>query len=107
MCDNLIISHGGVDIVCKGSIWYPSVSMPVRQRCFMSLSKLQRVSQFLPTPTRVKIYNTLVLPHLDYCCVLWHSCGSVLTQKVEQIQMRIITFSSGYTPSETLRSYTG
>ena len=80
----------------------------VRQKCFMimRLSKLWRVSHFLPTPTRVKIYNALVLPQLDYCCVLWHSCGSVLTQKVEQIQnyrMRIITSSSRYTPSETLR----
>ena len=79
----------------------------VRQKCFMSLSKLRRVSHFLPTPTRLKIYNALVIPHLDYYCVLWHSCGSVLTEKVEQIQnyrMRIITSSSKYTPSETLRS---
>ena len=79
----------------------------VRQKCFISLYKLRRVSYFLPTPTWVKIYNALVLPHLDYCCVLWHSCGSVLTQNVEQIQnygMRIITSSCRYTPSETLRS---
>ena len=116
-CDNLVISYRGVDIARKGSSQYLGVTMDsqlkrkvhiqhVRQKCFMSLSKLWRVSHFLPTPTRVKIYNALVLPHLDYCCVLWHSCGSVLTQKVEQIQ--IITSSSSYTPSETLRSsYTG
>ena len=118
VCDNLIISHRGVDIACKGSIRYLGVTVDsqlewkehiqhVRQKCFMSLSKLRRVSHFLPTPTRVKIYNALVLPHLDYSCVLWHSCGSGLTQKVEKIQnyrMRIITSSSRYTPSETLRS---
>ena len=118
MCDNLTISHRGVDIACKGSIQYLGVTVDsqlkwkehiqhVRQKCFMSLSKLRRVSHFFPTPTRLKIYNALVLPHLDYCCVLWHSCGSVLTQKVERIQnygMRIITSFSRYTPSETLRS---
>ena len=108
VCDNLVISHRGVEIAWSGSIQYLGVTVDsqlewkehiqhVRQKCFMSLSKLQRVSHFLPTPTRLKIYNALVLPHLDYCCVLWHSCGSVLTQKVEQIQnygMRIITSSS-------------
>ena len=103
VCNSLIISRRGVDIAHKGSIRYLGVTVDsqlkwkehiqhVKQKCIMSLSK---------------IYNALVLPYLDYCCVLWYSCGSVLTQKVEQILnygMRIITSSSRYTPSETVRS---
>ena len=115
VCNNLIISRRGVDIAHKGSILYLGVAVDsqlkwkehiqhVRQKCFMSLSKSAK-SQ--PTPTQLKIYNALVLPYLDYCCVVWYSCGSVLTQKVEQILnygMRIITSSSRYIPSETVRS---
>ena len=111
VCDTLTISHKGVNVARKECIRYLGVIVDsqlkwkehiqhVRQKCFMGLSKLQRISHFLPIPTRVKIYNALELPHLDYCCVLWHSCRSVLTQKVEQIQnygMRIITSSSRYT----------
>ena len=86
-------------------------SEPAPTKYFMSLSKLQesvqvaKTQQLFTIPTQVKTYNALVLLHLDYCCVLWHSCGSVLTKKVEQIQtlvMTIITSFSRYTPSETL-----
>ena len=61
VCVNLIISHRGVDIACKGSIRYLGVTVDsqlkwkehiqhVRQKCFMSLPKLRRVSHFLPLP---------------------------------------------------------
>ena len=46
----------------------------VRQSC---LSSLSRVSSFLPFETKKRLYNTLVLPHMDYCCVVW---GNVETR---------------------------
>ena len=47
-----------------------------------------------------------MLPHIDYCCVVWHDCGSTLAQGIQRIQnygMRVITSSPPQTPSAELR----
>ena len=46
----------------------------------------------------VKLYDSLVQPHFDYCSSLWGNCGTVLRNKLQKLQnraARIIT-SSGY-----------
>ena len=78
----------------------------VWKKCFIGLSQMRRISQFLPLQTRKSLYNALVLPHIDYCCVIWHDCGATLAQGIERIQnygMRVITSSPPRTPSAELR----
>ena len=60
----------------------------------------------LPVDTKTKLYNAFVLPHLDYCCVLWYECSKELQHRVDQIQnygMRLILSKPPGTPSEGLR----
>jgi hypothetical protein len=35
------------------------------------LALLRRLKVYLPLPTRVLFYNTHILPHMDYCSVVW------------------------------------
>jgi len=49
----------------------------VRKKCFRGLSQLRKLCDVLPVSTKVKLYNALVLPHTDYCSVVWHECGAV------------------------------
>ena len=77
----------------------------VRRNCLSSLAKLRRASPFLSFVTRKLLYNTLVLPHLDYCCAVWMECGVTLCQQIERLQnygMRI-TSSPRLTHSADLR----
>ena len=56
--------------------------------------------------TKKRVYNALVLPHLDYCCVVWQECGKVLQQKLERIQnygMRLVCAKPPRTLSEDFR----
>ena len=51
-------------------------------------------------------YNALVLPHLDYCSVVWQECSKELRQKIERVQnygMRLILSKPPRTPSAGLR----
>ena len=46
----------------------------------------------------------------DYCSVVWHSCGTTLSQKIERVQnyaMRVILGKPPLTPSESLRQELG
>ena len=36
-----------------------------------ALGALKRAAPFLPIDTRALMFNTMVLPHLGYCCTIW------------------------------------
>ena len=60
----------------------------------------------LPCHTRKLLYQTFVLPNLDYCSVVWNSCGVMLSNKLEQIQnyaLRLILRKPPRTSSAELR----
>ena len=50
----------------------------VRQKCFTNLALIRRACSYLPTAVKKSLYNALVLPHLDYCSVVWNSCNHCL-----------------------------
>ena len=54
---------------------------------------LRRVSPFIPQDTRKILYNTLFLPHIDYCSPVWCTLPKTCIQRIQRIQnrgMRII-----------------
>ena len=65
----------------------------MRQKYFIGLTKLRRIGRNLPMATRKILYSALILPHVDYCSVVWDQLTRELEHKVETIQnvgMRII-----------------
>ena len=45
------------------------------------LAALRRLRPICPQSTLVTIYNSLILPHLDYCSTMWGCIGNGLSQK--------------------------
>ena len=61
------------------------------------LAALRRLRPICPQSTLVTIYQSLILPHLDYCSAVWGCIGNGVSQKLEKLQnraARIITGSS-------------
>jgi len=78
----------------------------VRKQSFAGLAKLRKLKDVLPPDTKENIYNAMVLPHLDYCSVVWQECMKDLRSQLERVQnygMRIILSRPPRTPSEELR----
>ena len=81
--------------------WKQHISC-IRQRCF----QINRLRRSLSWKLRKQLYLSLVLPHLDYCCVAWHECSVELQNSIERIQnygMRLILNRPPRTPSDELR----
>ena len=58
---------------------------------------LKRVRDFVGQDTLISIYNALILPHLEYTCVVWDGLDEGLAIKLQRLQnraARIITRSS-------------
>ena len=53
-----------------------------------SLGVLKRASRFVTFQVRVTLYNTLVLPHFDYCCTLWDVCSDGHIARLQKLQNR-------------------
>lgn len=61
------------------------------------IGALKRVRSFVPTATLITIFNSLVQPHFNYCCVVWDNCNKTLATKLQKLQnraARVLTYSS-------------
>ena len=78
----------------------------VRRKCFTGLSKIRRLRNLLPSTIKKELYNALVLPHMDYCSVVWQECSRELREKLERVQnydVRLILSKPPWTHSEEMR----
>ena len=53
-----------------------------------ALGVLKRACKYIPLKSRKIIFNTLVLPHFDYCITVWGSCNSSLITRLQRLQNR-------------------
>ena len=53
---------------------------------------VQRHKKLINTDTKTKLYKAYSLPHLNYCCVVWHQCGQRNLRKLEKTNERSLRF---------------
>ena len=66
---------------------------------------LNRLKSFLPLSVLVNLYNTMILPHISYCIVIWGKCANYLLDRIFILQkraIRIITNSHFLTSTDRL-----
>ena len=65
----------------------------LKRKAYGGLRKLKRLHNVLPPAIKKKLYNAMVLPHLEYCSVVWQECAVELRSMLERVQnygMRLI-----------------
>ena len=66
------------------------------------LGVLRRIKPFVPADVLLCIFNSLILPHLDYCSSVWGSIVKGLSAKIQKLQNRAARIITG--PSYDIRS---
>ena len=54
------------------------------------LAALGRASRYLDTKLLLTLYKALILPHLDYCDIVWDSCSKKYKSKLQILQNRAL-----------------
>ena len=49
----------------------------------------------VPKFTLVHVYNALILPHFDYCSLVWDTCSNYLIENLQKLQKRAARVISG------------
>lgn len=85
---------------CSSNWWIFELA-PTQSYHFKEISAgiaiLRRVSHFVQLDTKVKMYNALVMPYLNYCGAVWGNINKGLANKLQKLQYRaarILTFSN-------------
>ena len=53
-----------------------------------NLYLLQQIKQFLPIDSQKLFFNSYILPHFDYCSIIWGNCSQTQMYRLEKLQKR-------------------
>ena len=67
----------------------------VSKKVSMAIGILNKVKSFLPTRTLFMLYNTMILPHFNYCSLVWGRAAQCRLHKLIVLQKRAIRICSG------------
>ena len=84
--------------------WHDQVESVIK-KCNSLLYLLYRIKIYLSIEMRKLFFNAYILPHLDYCSIIWGNCNSCLENKLIRLQKRaarLILDKDFDTPSSTL-----
>ena len=72
----------------------------ISNKCVRVIGILNRIKNVIPTRIRVLLYNTLILPHINYCTMAWgYESNRLLNYKKElseKSQMVIIMHTQNH-----------
>ena len=60
----------------------------VSKKISSAIGGLRRVRPYVPLKTVKTIYNALILPHFDYCDVVWGNINKGLADRIQKLQNR-------------------
>ena len=49
---------------------------------------LQQIKHFLPIDSRKLFFNIYILPHFDYCSIIWGNCSQTQMSRLEKLQKK-------------------
>ena len=73
-------------------IWDKQINM-VKRKLYNAIGMMYRIKDKVDSETLIMVYNTLMLPHLSYCCEIWgNTYGSRINDIVilQKRAMRIV-----------------
>ena len=58
----------------------------VKKHATNTIRKLHRINHLLPIEVRIQLYLSLVVPHFDYCDIIWGGCTTEDARKLQVTQ---------------------
>ena len=73
----------------------------ISNKCSRTIAVLNRIKHVIPLIVRILLYNTLILPHFNYCITAWgYQCDRII--KLQKKAIRIISISTYNAHTEPL-----
>ena len=87
-------------IINKHLKWNSHVNK-IGNKISQTIGVINKLKHLIPEKTLLTIYNSLILPHINYCILAWgHDSNRIL--KLQKKAIRIIVKGSCYTHSDPI-----
>ena len=81
--------------------WKKIHTEKISNKCSKTIGIPNRLKHVLPLEILIILYNTLILPHINYCIMIWRYQGNRL-MKIQKKAVQIITLSKYNSHTEPL-----
>ena len=68
----------------KGCYGKSTLQLKINRKVSLGLLHLRRL-RWLPFQLKCTLYHALLIPHFDYCLVVWMECSKNLMQQLERL----------------------
>ena len=58
----------------------------ISKKIACAIGAIKRIRHLTPFNVLMKVYNSLIQPHFDYCNVVWGNCNKGLSEKLQRLQ---------------------
>ena len=73
----------------------------VSKKIACAIGAIKRIRHLTPFNILVKVYNSLIQPHFDYCNVVWGNCNKGLSEKLQRHLIILDQDLYGYRDNES------
>ena len=95
------LASGFFSICCLTSNYQILTSNEIGNKISQTIGVINKPKHLIPQKTLLTIYNSLILPHINYCILAWgHDSNRIL--KLQKKAIRIIVKGSLYTHSDPI-----
>ena len=58
----------------------------ISKKIACAIGAIKRIRHLTPFNVLIKVYNSLIQPHFDYCNAVWGNCNKGLSEKLQRLQ---------------------
>ncbi len=74
--------------------WNSHINM-VATKVSKGIGMIRRMKAFVPQSTLISVYNSIILPHFDYCSLVWDIGNAYSLEKLQKLQNRAARVITG------------
>ena len=83
-------------VIDEQLLWKKQID-EIATKVSIGIGMLRRMKAYVPQYTLETVYNALIMPHFDYCSLVWDNCSKHLQDKIQKLQNRAARVISGKT----------
>ena len=77
--------------------WHKHIEK-IANKCSRTIGIIKKLNHVLPKSMRIILYNSLMLPHINYCLMLWsYLCNRITTLQKKAIRIISVTKYNSHT----------
>ena len=73
-------------VIDEKLLWKNQIDEILTTKVSRGIGMLRRMKAYVPQETLRTVYSALIMPHFDYCSLVWDNCSKYLLEKLQNFR---------------------